>query len=317
MRSWLPAVARGQRVSVMQACEVRPSRLILDCMNQEAALAWDQHAPAYARLFEPLTGFIARAMLHMVESRLPPKAALLDIACGSGALAVPAARRALRERAATGVCSTIVATDFSAKMVELTRQAAAALGANEEIIRCEVHNGEALGLADATFDAVFSSFGIFLFNDRCAGWREAARVLRPGGTFVTSVWKGPQHNPMLREQLGPIMAALPPHLVPPSTGGWLEIREPEALIAEVTTSAPFTNARCYPFHATIAIGNWREFWDAMRDNPVIGGLLRRCSQTELAAVYASVSQRLRELAGGDDEPLLLESVCNILVATRL
>ncbi len=300
----------------MQACERRPSWLILCSMDQEAAAAWDKHAPTYARLFEPLTGFIARSMLHMVESRLPPQAALLDIACGSGALALPAVRRALRERDATGVCGTIMATDFSPKMVEHTRQAAAALGAGEEIIRCEVHNGEALALADATFDAAFSSFGIFLFNDRRAGWREAARVLRPGGTFVTSVWQGPQHNPMLRHQLAPIMAALPPRLIPTGKGGWIEVSEAAALIDEVTASAPFRSARCYPFHATIAIGNWRELWDAMRDNPVAGALLRQCSQTELEVVHARVSQQLRELAGGDDEPLLLESVCNILVATR-
>ncbi len=285
-------------------------------MPQEAAAAWDEHAPTYARLFAPLTGFIARSMLHMVESRLPPKAALLDIACGSGALALPAVRRALRERDTTGVCGTILATDFSPKMVEHTRQAAAALGAGEEVIRCEVHNGEALALADATFDAAFSSFGIFLFNDRRAGWREAARVLRPGGTFVTSVWQGPQHNPMLRHQLGPIMAALPPHLIPTGKGGWLEVSEAAALIDEVTTSAPFRSARCYPFHATIALGNWRELWDAMRDNPVAGALLRRCSQAELEVVHARVSQHFRELTGGDDEPLLLESVCNVLVATR-
>ena len=59
-------------------------------MQKDAAAAWDQHVPAYARLFEPLTGYIARAMLHLVESRLPPRAALLDIACGSGALALVA-----------------------------------------------------------------------------------------------------------------------------------------------------------------------------------------------------------------------------------
>lgn len=255
-------------------------------------------------------------MLHLVESRLPPRAALLDIACGSGALALPAVRRALRERERTGVASTIVATDFSPKMVEHTRQAAAALGADEAIIRCEVHNGEALALADASFDAAFSSFGIFLFSDRRAGWREAARVLRPGGTFVTSVWQGPAHNPMLRHQMGPILAALPPHLIPSNKGGWIEISEAEALIAEVTTSAPLHSARCYPFHATLAISNWREYWDAMRDNPVMGALLQQCSPTELSAVHARVSQHLRELAGGEEEPLLLDSVCNILVATR-
>lgn len=52
-----------------------------------------------------------------------------------------------------------MATGFSKKTVEHTRQAVAVLGAGEEIIRCEVHNAEALAPADATFDAAGSSFG--------------------------------------------------------------------------------------------------------------------------------------------------------------
>lgn len=200
--------------------------------------------------------------------------------------------------------------------MELTRQAAIDARLPVDLIRCEVQNGEALSFDDASFDAVFSSFGIFLFDDRCAGWREAARVLRPGGVFATTVWKAPAHNPMLRAQIRAVMQALPAHLEPTAKGGWLEIAEPDALISEVTTAAPFTDARCHAFHASIAIADWRLIWDAMRDNPVIGRLLDRCSPEELSVVKTRVLANFRELAGVDHGPLLLESVCNVLVATR-
>jgi ubiquinone/menaquinone biosynthesis C-methylase UbiE len=285
--------------------------------HQEAAAGWNDHAAMYARMFAPLTGYVAQAMLQVVDSRLPPGAQILDIACGAGALALPAVVRAQREQALTGATGHITASDFSSTMVALTQQAGAALGATAELLRCEVQNGEALSYADASFDAVFSSFGIFLFTDRAAGWREAARVLRPGGWLVTSVWQGPAHNPMMRAQMAPVMQAMPPHLVPSHTkGSWLEIATAEALIAEVTTTAPLVNARCYPFQATFAIGNGQAIWEAMQNNPLMGALLRRCNPAELEVVRTSVLHHFAALAGGVDLPVLLDSVCNILVAQR-
>jgi enediyne biosynthesis protein CalE5 len=283
-------------------------------MARDLALAWDAHARDYSALFAPLTGFVAQAMVNLVGPRLPAGARLLDIACGSGALTLPALELVRRQREATGTAGSILATDWSQAMVDLTRQAATRVAAGD-LVRCEVHDGEALGLDDASFDAAFSCFGIFLFGDRKAGWREAARVLRPGGTFVTSVWKGPEHNPMLRAQIEPIIEALPPeHL--PQEKGWLEVADADALLAEVTTSAPFENARVYPFHASFAVPDWGVLWDFMRSNPAAGALLRRCNASELDAVRANWTAKYRQRAGGDGQPLVLESVCNILVATR-
>ena len=45
-----------------------------------------------------------------------------------------------------------------------------------------------LPFADASFDAVACQFGAMFFPDRVAGYREARRVLRPGGRFVFNVW---------------------------------------------------------------------------------------------------------------------------------
>jgi SAM-dependent methyltransferase len=283
-------------------------------MAQDLALAWDAHAHDYSSLFAPLTGFVAQAMVSLAGPRLPAGARLLDIACGSGALTLPALSLLQRQRDANGRAGSVLATDWSQAMLELTHQAATRAGAGD-LLECEVHDGEALGLADASFDAAFSCFGIFLFGDRKAGWREAARVLRPGGTFVTSVWKGPEHNPMLRAQIEPIVQALPPERLPQEKG-WLEVADGDALLAEVTSSAPFENARVYPFHASFTVPDWGVLWGFMRSNPAAGALLRNCSDSELDAVRAHWTTKYRERAGGDAQPLVLESVCNILIATR-
>jgi ubiquinone/menaquinone biosynthesis C-methylase UbiE len=283
-------------------------------MLDVTARAWDRHAPTYSKLFAPLTGFIARSMVTLAAPRLPPGARVLDIACGTGAVTLPAIERARAERLAGGPGGMVVGCDLSPGMVELTRAAAARLDA-DGLFHCETQNGEALGYADGSFDAAFSCFGIFLFGDRRAGWREAARVLRPGGTFVTSVWQNAERNPMLRAQIEPLLEALPEHLIPKEKG-WLEISEPDSLVAEVSATAPLSDARAFTFRASFAVADWSVLWKATLDNPIAGALLRRCNEAELAAVHARWNERFRERAGGDGKPLVLDSTCTLLIATR-
>jgi ubiquinone/menaquinone biosynthesis C-methylase UbiE len=286
-------------------------------MQNDPSLAWDAHASTYDALFAELTGTIARAMLRLVAHRLPPAASVLDVACGTGAFALPALQRALTERANTGAAGSVTASDFSRAMLSITEARGRAMGGDDAVFRAEVQNGEALSYPDATFDLVASCFGIFLFNDRRAGWREAARVLKPGGLFVTAVWQGPQSNPMLREQMAPVGRALPARLQgPPPQGAWLEVSERAALVREIEETGAFAAAQAVEFHCSIAFGQWPRLWDAMKDNPVMGALLARCTADELEAVRESLFAHLGGLAGGDDAPLTLESVCNIVIATR-
>jgi 2-polyprenyl-3-methyl-5-hydroxy-6-metoxy-1,4-benzoquinol methylase len=68
--------------------------------GRKAAGAWDARAADYARLFARLTGHVARAMVRLVEARLPSAPRILDVACGPGDLAVAAARLRIERGAA-------------------------------------------------------------------------------------------------------------------------------------------------------------------------------------------------------------------------
>lgn len=50
-------------------------------------------------------------------------------------------------------------------------------------------DGQALALEDASFDAVFSIFGVIMFPDWRKGLAEMARVTRPGGHGVIATWR--------------------------------------------------------------------------------------------------------------------------------
>ncbi|MEM6787437.1 MAG: methyltransferase domain-containing protein [Myxococcota bacterium] len=276
---------------------------------------WGAHAPTYDRLYAPLTGHVGRTMVTMTEARLPEHAQVLDIATGSGALVRPAIERAARRRR-TGGRDFVIGSDFSPGMVEVARHNVATLDA--AAFRLEVQDGQALSYEDASFDAAYSCFGIFLFEDRAAGWREAARVVKPGGLFATSTWMPPERNEMFRVQFGPAIAALPPRLQPESGGpppGWMVVADPTALQAEVE-AAGFEDVEVVPFTTQFAIPNVAAAWHAMLDNPGAGVLLRQCDAHELQAVKEAYLGHLGARVSGPDRPLLLEAACNILTARR-
>ncbi len=104
-------------------------------------------------------------------------ARVLETACGTGISTV-------HLRAALPDSVAIVATDLNEPMLDIAR------GKQGGLANVEFRAADALALPfdDGEFDAVVCQFGIMFFPDRAAGLREAARVLKPGGTFLFSVW---------------------------------------------------------------------------------------------------------------------------------
>lgn len=283
--------------------------------NEGLSKAWDAHAEAYARIGSPFTGYIAHALFQTAAGRLPEAAEMLEVACGNGELSRAAVTHCLEERRRTGRCGRVVATDFSGEMVAFARRNLATLDAGD-IVRCEVQDGQALSFDDGSFDAVFSSFGIFLFPDRQAGWREAQRVLRRGGLLATAVWRGPEENALARLQMGPMMAALPERVrASLPRPDWLAIASPEGLKSEVC-SAGFTDPEVTVFQAVLTAPTPRAMWNMMRGNPVSSQLLVACSEEEIAAVERAVLSTYEEMSGGPNRPVRFDSSCHFLIARR-
>jgi ubiquinone/menaquinone biosynthesis C-methylase UbiE len=132
---------------------------------------WDKVALHYEKTAHPFTARFAEAALARVP--LTARSRVLDIAAGTGALTLAAAR--------TG--AKILATDFSPAMV--ARITAAGLSN----VDAKVMDGQALALPDASFDAVFSIFGVIMFPDWRRGLAEMVRVTRPGGWGVVATWQ--------------------------------------------------------------------------------------------------------------------------------
>jgi SAM-dependent methyltransferase len=98
---------------------------------------------------------------------------VLDVGCGTGALTSELVRRV--------GAGLVAAVDPSASFV-------GAAGARFPGVDVREAPAEALPFADATFDAALAQLVVHFMTDPIAGVREMARVTRPGGTLVASVW---------------------------------------------------------------------------------------------------------------------------------
>lgn len=137
----------------------------------ESPERWDTTARHYEQTAHPFTARYAEAALARVTPTA--EARVLDVAAGTGALALAAAR--------TG--AQVLAIDFSPGMV--ARIAAARL----PNVEARVMDGQKLDLPDGSFEAVFSIFGVIMFPDWRRGLAEMARVTRPGGHGVVATWQ--------------------------------------------------------------------------------------------------------------------------------
>lgn len=138
------------------------------------ARTWDLVADGFDRSVWALFSQYGQHALELVNPS--PAAHILDVACGVGSLSIPAASRV----------AEVTAVDFSPKMVAALRRRINADGLSN--LHVSLEDGQALPFAESSFDAAFSMFGLMFFPSRNLGFKEMARVLRPGSLAVVSSW---------------------------------------------------------------------------------------------------------------------------------
>src|SRR6476469_9655866 len=109
--------------------------------------------------------------------------AVLETAAGSGVVT-----RALAPRLSPD--ASYVVTDLNQPMLDH----AASQQPRDRRISWRQADAQALPFEDGVFDVVCCQFGAMFFPDRRAGYREAKRVLKPGGSFLFNVWDRIEEN---------------------------------------------------------------------------------------------------------------------------
>ncbi|WP_448809001.1 class I SAM-dependent methyltransferase [Agromyces bauzanensis] len=125
-----------------------------------------------------------------------PGERVLDIAAGSGNVAIPAALRG----------ATVVASDLAPELFDVGRRLAAEAGAELEWREADA---EALPFADDAFDVALSSVGIMFAPHHQAAADELVRVTAPGGRIGLISWTPEGFIGQMFKVMKPFAAPLP------------------------------------------------------------------------------------------------------------
>jgi demethylmenaquinone methyltransferase/2-methoxy-6-polyprenyl-1,4-benzoquinol methylase len=151
--------------------------------------------PQVRAMFDRIAGFydvmntvMTAGLHHRWRARAADLAALgagdsaLDVACGTGDLAIELSRR-------VGADGEVIGSDFAQEMLERARVKAPAL-------QWELGNALDLPYAANRFDAATVGFGARNFSDLDRGLAEMARVVKPGGRVVVLEITTPRKPPL-------------------------------------------------------------------------------------------------------------------------
>ncbi len=152
---------------------------------------------------------------------------ILETAAGSGVLT-----RAMASRLPG--YARIVATDLNQPMLDhaMARQ-------SDDRIEWKQADALALPFADESFDVVACQFGVMFFPDKIKGYKEARRVLKPGGRYFFSVWDRISENEfadVVTQALADVFPHDPPRFMARTPHGYHDVER----IREELDAAGFT-----------------------------------------------------------------------------
>lgn len=179
-------------------------------VKQREHSTWTAVAPGWRKHDERLTAITKPVTERLLDlAGVGPGHRVLDIACGTGEPAIPAALRARDGQ--------VVATDFVEEMLAFAREKAAAKGVrNVEFRRVD---GEELSFPDASFDAVTIRFGLMFMPNPVGCLERAHRALKLGGRIALACWAAPEENPWASLPMRIIRRELEMPPPPPGTPG--------------------------------------------------------------------------------------------------
>jgi ubiquinone/menaquinone biosynthesis C-methylase UbiE len=211
--------------------------------------SWAARMRHYDRHAAPNTARFAAVLLDLVRPQ--PGERVLDVATGSGVVAVAAARL-------VGPDGSVVATDLVPEWEAIVQERCTAAGVSNVTFRAM--GAETLDLPDGAFDVALCQFGLMFVPDPLQALREMRRVLRQGGRLGIVVWSTAERAVcigLVDRLLAPLLAAVPPEEQLPTA---LSLSEPgliERLVGEAGFGAVTSERRVLDFISEEPEEAWR------------------------------------------------------------
>ncbi|MFA4868879.1 MAG: class I SAM-dependent methyltransferase [Pedobacter sp.] len=203
----------------------------LELIRDQQKEVWNRFSSGWKKWDELMMDFLKPVGEEMIRL-LNPKAndMVLDIASGTGEPGLTIASFLDGGK--------VMLTDLSEDMLKIATENAADRGIrNIETLVCDVCD---LPFEDETFDAVSCRFGFMFFPDMLLAAKEIARVLKPGGKIVTSVWDVPEKNFWITAIMGTINRNIGLPVLPPGAPGMFRCADSN-LMSDIFKTAGLTN----------------------------------------------------------------------------
>lgn len=272
--------------------------------REDTRTGWDKIASGYDKTNTVTQMWVGNEGLRRAELRAGMK--FLDVASGSGALSIPAARLGAK----------VTSVDQSPVMLELLQARAKQEGFDVETRAMDGHD---LKLANDSFDMAGSQFGVMVFEDMPRGIREMVRVTKPGGRVLMIVYGDPHKIEFFGYFVGAIQAVRPEFTGPPMDPLPLpfQLQDPERLRRELA-SAGLKDVKIEQITEPTEYPTGTDLWEwIMWSNPIADHVLEELeiSASERDVVRKKMESMHRETTGGHG-PLTLTAPINIGVGTK-
>jgi SAM-dependent methyltransferase len=246
-----------------------------------------RQAAAYSSApFEQLAESAADIHDHLVDALgVTAGETWLDVATGTGAVAIRAARRG----------ATVTGQDLAAGLVETARRLAADDGVE---VRFDVNDCEDLPYPDASYDVLSSAHGAVFAPDHRAVAAQLTRVCRPGGRIGLTAWRP---GGAIAEFFQ-LTASFQPSPPPPGAGNPLDWGRPDyvrELIGDAFT-LEFIEAQS-PQLAWSASALWHLFTTAFGPVKALAASLEPARREEFHKAFLAFYDRYR-VPGGVSAP---------------
>lgn len=262
---------------------------------------WDAIAARFDEFITPTAS--RNAELTLAHADLGPGVRVLDVACGSGALAIPAARRG----------ANVTGVDIAPQMIELLQERTQAAGVT---VDSRVMDAHALDLPDDGFDVCVSQNGVTMSAQLGRCLAEMVRVTRPGGTVLVAAFGPFPAVEFLSLYFAGVRTAVPgfvglPTDPPPPP---FRVAVPETLAAALT-GAGVRDVVVYPVSWDVPVASAAGLWDEVTaSNPLADQAVAGLDEAQRAQVLAVLDGMLRERFAGRPGGVLRAAV-NVAVGT--
>lgn len=255
-----------------------PNRQQSEAWNGPEAAHYVDHADRYDRQLAPVT----EALLELAA--IGSSDAVLDVACGSGAMALLAARQGRR----------VLGVDISEPLLAVAAQRAQDVGLDD--VEFTVADVQIHDFGDDAFDVAISQFGLMFFDDPVAAFSNLRRALT--GRLVFATWQGLAAN----EWLAPVIRAVGRHADVPdlgglANGGGMFALKDDAEVAELLGAAGFGDVSIEPFAPILTIGGGgtvAESADFLFGMGIVRGLLGRLDEPQRRDAVDTVRGELEQ-----------------------